>query len=137
MTSDSANTARNRRLFLFLTGGGVATLTHWLVMLLMIQAGSDARLATAIGATAGLVINYHAQYRFTFQSRLRHRVAFLRYLAGASLGWGLNLAGFSLMHSLTGMALTSQAFATGAATAANYLLANRFVFQEESCNDRQ
>ncbi len=127
--------ARWSRLFRFLTGGGFATLAHWLVMMLLIRAGMDARLATAAGATVGLALNYLAQYRYTFQSALPHRVAFLRYLAGAILGWGLNLAVFSVMYATTDSAMSSQAVATAAATLANYFLAEKLVFQEESTND--
>src|SRR5690554_6578985 len=137
MTSNPARTSRCNRLLRFRTGEGFATLVHWLVMFLMIRADNDARLATATGASVGLLVNYFAQYRFTFRSGLPHRVAFARYLAGAGLGWGLNLAGFSAMHTVTDMAMASQAFATAAATFANYLLAEKFVFQEEPCNDRQ
>lgn len=137
MNSATPQTDRGNRLLRFLTGGGVATLMHWLVMFLMIQAGSDARLATATGATVGLVVNYLAQYRYTFQSGLPHRVAFSRYLACAGLGWGLNLAGFSTLYTVTGMALAAQAVATATTAFANYLLAEKFVFPEESSNDRQ
>ena len=126
---------RWKRLLRFLTGGGLATLVHWLTMFLVIQAGTDARLATAIGASAGLVVNYLAQYSYTFRSRLPHRVAFSRYLAGASLGWGLNLAAFSAMFSVTGAPVASQAVATAAAVVTNYVIAEKFVFLEESTNE--
>lgn len=119
----------------FLTGGGVATAVHWLVMFAMIQAGTDAVLATATGATAGLAVNYLAQYRYTFRSGLPHRVAFARYLAGAGLGWSLNLACFTAMYTVTGTTMVSQIVATAVGTLANYLLAEKFVFQEEKTND--
>ncbi len=124
-----------KRVFRFLTCGGVATVVHWLVMFAMIQAGTDAMLATATGATTGLAVNYLAQYRYTFRSGLPHRVAFSRYLAGAGLGWGLNLAGFTVMYTVTGTPMASQIVATAVATLANYLLAEKFVFQEEQTND--
>ena len=128
-------TDRWQRPLRFLAGCGFATLVHWLTMLMLIQSGTDARVATATGATAGLVINYLAQYHYTFQSRLPHRRAFSRYLASAGLGWSLNLAGFSAIYAVTGAVLVSQAIATATATAANYLLAEKFVFQGESTDD--
>lgn len=122
---------RRKTLLRFLTGGGFATLVHWLVMFLLIDRGADARLATATGASVGLVVNYLAQYHYTFRSGLPHRVAFSRYLACSALGWIVNLGGFSAMYALTGVPMVSQAVATAAATFANHLLADKFVFPEE------
>jgi len=122
---------RRKRALRFLVGGGFATLVHWLVMFLLIDRGVDARLATATGATLGLVVNYLAQYHYTFRSRLPHRVAFSRYLASSGLGWTVNLGSFSAMYALTGVPMASQAVATAAATFANHLLAEKFVFPEE------
>jgi putative flippase GtrA len=135
MKSAANQPARWTRLLRFLTGGGLATLVHWLVMAALIRAGTDAMLATATGATVGLAVNYLAQYRYTFRSALPHRVAFARYLAGASLGWSLNLAGFTAVYAVTGVPMASQIVATAVATLANFLLAEKFVFQEEQTND--
>ncbi|WP_417565176.1 GtrA family protein [Marinobacter sp.] len=135
MRSAVIQPARWKRLLRFLTGGGFATLMHWSVMFALIWTGSDAVLATATGATVGLAINYLAQYRYTFRSGLPHRVAFSRYLAGAGLGWGLNLASFTAMYAGTGLPMVSQIAATAVATLANYFLAEKFVFQEEQTND--
>lgn len=137
MRSVRPQAERWKRLLRFLTGGGLATLVHWLVMFLLIQADIDARFATAIGATVGLVVNYLAQYRYTFRSGLPHRLAFSRYLASTSLGWCLNLAGFSAIYTATGTPMFSQAVASAATVLANYLLAEEFVFQEEAANDTQ
>jgi len=135
MRSAISQLNRWKRLLRFLTGGGVATLVHWLVMFALIQAGTDAIVATATGASVGLAVNYLAQHRYTFRSGLAHRVAFPRYLTSAALGWSLNLIAFSAIYTATGMAMASQAAATAAATLANYLLAEKFVFQEEQTND--
>jgi putative flippase GtrA len=126
---------RWKTLLRFLTGGGIATLAHWLVMFALIQAGIGAVPATATGATVGLLINYLAQHRYTFRSGLPHRVAFPRYLTSAGLGWSLNLIAFSAIYTATGTAMASQAAATAAATLANYLLAEKFVFLEGQTND--
>ncbi|MDR5900055.1 GtrA family protein [Halomonas vilamensis] len=135
MRSATSQPAQWKRLLRFLSGGGFATLMHWLVMFTLIRAGSNVVMATATSATAGLAVNYLAQYRYTFRSVLPHRVAFSRYLVGAGLGWGLNLAGFTAMYTITGAPMASQIVATGVATLANYLLAEKFVFQEEQTND--
>lgn len=127
--------ARGRKVLRFLTGGGIATLAHWLVMFALIQTGTGAVPATAAGASVGLVINYLAQHRYTFRSGLAHRVAFPRYLTSAGLGWSLNLIAFSAIYTATGMAMASQVVATTTATLANYLLAEKFVFLEGQTND--
>jgi len=127
--------ARWEKALRFLTGGGIATLAHWLVMVALIRAGIGAVAATATGATVGLAINYLAQHRYTFRSGLPHRVAFTRYLASAGLGWSLNLAVFSAVYAATGAPAAAQLVATATATFANYLLAAKFVFQEEQTHD--
>lgn len=127
--------ARWGRVLRFLTGGGIATLVHWLVMFALIQTGTGAVPATAIGASVGLAVNYLAQHRYTFRSGLPHRVAVSRYLGSAGLGWSLNLAVFSAVHAATGVSAVAQPVATATATFANYLLAAKFVFQEEQTHD--
>lgn len=115
----------------FLTAGGLATLLHWLIMGMLVRAGLDPKLSTATGATAGLAFNYVIQHQYAFTSSLPHRVALPRYLAAASLGWFLNLLGFSVL-SLAGLEILSAQFlATAFGTVANYFFAKRFVFHEK------
>ncbi len=121
-----------RRLARFLAAGGLATLLHWLMMGLLVQAGLDPRLATATGATAGLVFNYVAQHQYAFASNLPHRVAMPRYLAAASLGWTLNLFSFSVLSLAGHKVLSAQFLATALVTVANYFFAKRFVFHEKT-----
>jgi putative flippase GtrA len=125
------------RLLRFLAGGGLATLTHWLIMLALIRNGLDPRLATAAGATAGLLINYLAQYHYAFRSGLSHRITFPRYLAGAVAGWSLNLLIFSVGYGASDSALAAQVIATFISMFANYCLAERFVFHEKAANQPQ
>ncbi|PPI83755.1 GtrA family protein [Marinobacter maroccanus] len=119
------------RLPRFLLAGGVATLFHWLTMLVLIGWGLNAVFATATGAAVGLLANYFGQHRYAFCSDLPHRVALPRYLTGAALGWVLNLAGFSLLL-IAGLSVApSQIITTALIAFANYLFAQRFVFHEE------
>ncbi|SNC60497.1 Putative flippase GtrA (transmembrane translocase of bactoprenol-linked glucose) [Marinobacter sp. es.048] len=119
------------RLPRFLLAGGAATLLHWLTMLVLIGWGLTAVLATATGATVGLLTNYVGQHRYAFCSGLPHRVAFPRYLTGAALGWTLNLMGFSLLLVAGLSTAPSQMITTGLVAFANYFFARRFVFHEE------
>ncbi|AXS85320.1 MULTISPECIES: GtrA family protein [Marinobacter] len=125
------------RLPRFLLAGGFATLLHWLTMLALIGFGMSAVVATTIGATIGLLMNYLAQHRYAFCSGLPHRIAFPRYLTGASLGWILNLLSFSLLLAAGISVALSQLIATGLVAFANYLFAERFVFHEEPTTDIQ
>jgi len=120
------------RLPRFLVAGGGATLLHWLTMWALVQLGVDARTATAVGAGIGVVANYIAQHRFTFESDLAHGVAFPRYLAGAALGWILNLVAFSALIGAGAGIVWSQGIATAVVALVNFLFAQRFVFHEAS-----
>jgi putative flippase GtrA len=120
-----------RRLPRFLVAGGIATLLHWLIMWLLVQAGLAPAFSTAAGATAGLAFNYLAQHQYAFASDLPHRVALPRYLAAANLGWGLNLLCFSVLSLAGFKILAAQFFATATATLANFFFAKRFVFHEK------
>jgi len=119
----------------FLMTGGMATLIHWLIMLTLVRAGLDPVAATAIGASAGLLANYIGQHRFAFCSPLPHRVTFPRYLAGAGMGWTLNLLSFALLQLAGATVAFAQIAATAVVALANYLFAERFVFHEESTRD--
>jgi len=121
----------------FLLAGGFATLLHWLIMMLLVRAGLNALVATAVGASAGLLANYIGQHRFAFCSPLPHRVTFPRYLAGAGMGWTLNLLSFALLKMAGANLALAQITATGVVALANYLFAERFVFHEEPTRDFQ
>ncbi|WP_372986283.1 GtrA family protein [Marinobacter sp.] len=121
----------------FMMAGGMATLLHWLIMMVLVRAGVNAVAATAIGASAGLIANYIGQHRFTFCSPLPHRVTFPRYLAGAGIGWTLNLLSFALLRMAGANVAFAQITATGVVALANYLFAERFVFHEEPTRDAQ
>ena len=116
----------------FLIAGGAATLLHWLLMWLLVQAGLAPVLSTAAGATAGLVFNYLVQHKYAFASALPHRVALPRYLVAASLGWILNLLCFSVFSLADFTMLAAQFLATALATLANFFFAKRFVFHEKT-----
>lgn len=121
----------------FLLAGGFATLLHWLIMMMLVGSGMNALAATAIGASAGLLANYIGQHRYAFCSRLPHRVAFPRYLAGAGMGWTLNLLSFAVLRMAGANVALAQITATGAVALANYLFAERFVFHEQPTSDIQ
>lgn len=123
-----ARAARGAR---FAAAGIAATLLHWACMAALIAAGSDARLATALGALAGAALNYPLQHRHTFSSTRAHGSALPRYLAACAVGWLANLLLFALLHGPVALAAPiAQALTTVAVAALNYLLYARMVFHE-------
>ncbi len=114
----------------FLASGVAATLLHWGVMAGLIQSGTRAITATAIGALAGMGLNYITHHRLTFRSNRRHREALPRYCITAIGLWLINLIVFSSAHA-GGIGMTSsQVLATAMITATHFLTARRFVFND-------
>ena len=116
----------------FLAGGAVATLLHWAVMAALIGLGAMPPMATAVGAGMGLLANYLAQHRYTFRSRQSHQTAFPRYVSAAATGWLVNLVAFVAMQRAGAALIAAQLAATAIATAINFFLARRFVFDDWS-----
>ncbi|MCS5564138.1 MAG: GtrA family protein [Oleiphilaceae bacterium] len=114
----------------FVASGGAATSAHWATMIILMECGVSAMLATAMGACLGLMVNYPAQHGWAFQSEKPHRTAFPRYLMGSVVSWLLNLALFGVFQSLDLPTVSAQ-FATTALTAAfNFHLSRRFIFHD-------
>jgi len=117
----------------FALAGGLATALHWLTMAALVAADLDARVATAWGAIAGAAANYFLQRAHAFGSRILHHRAVPRYAVACLLAWALNLALFSLLQTLTPLAIAPAQFLTTAAAAAcSYLLYSRLVFHEST-----
>lgn len=126
---------RHRSLPRFLVIGGLATLAHWGVMAQLLHLGASPYLATGWGALTGLALNYLGQHRLAFRSTLRHRVALPRYLAAAGTGWLLNLGAFAAALAILDTVALAQVLATGGVALINYLIADGFVFHEQSSQD--
>lgn len=115
----------------FSFSGGVATVSHWLVMALLIHVGVAALLATAAGAFIGAVVNYILQRNITFQSKAPHRIVFLPYLIVCLQIWIANILFFYLFHHAAEINATySQGITTLILALISYLLYKRLVFYE-------
>ena len=115
----------------FVFSGGLATLSHWLVMGLLIMAGIQATLATAVGAFIGAVINYILQRNVTFRSAVAHSQALRAYLLVCVITWFANLAIFVACHHWFGLApLYAQGLTTALVACLSYVLYKRMVFHE-------
>ncbi len=113
----------------FAISGGLATLSHWLIMALMIYAGTTPAKATAVGAFIGATLNYILQHKVTFQSNVAHRSALLRYIVVCTLTWTANLFYFFILHHIIMLtAMYAQSITTFLVALMSYFLYKRIVF---------
>jgi putative flippase GtrA len=125
------NNARLAEAIRFLAAGGLATLSHWLTMALLIVTGTAPSLATAIGAVAGAGVNYLMQKVYAFRSANSHGFALPRYVAACVLLWLSNLLLFVLLHRLFTLPVVPAQFLTTAFVAMlSYWLYRHMVFIE-------
>lgn len=115
----------------FVFSGGLATLVHWLIMGLMILAGAQPTLATAVGAFIGAIINYILQRNVTFRSDVAHSKALQAYLLACVVTWLANLLIFVACHHWLGLApLYAQGLTTALVACLSYVLYKKVVFHE-------
>ena len=87
-------------------------------------------VATVIGFSAAIAVNYTLQYYWTFSVKARHLVTFGRYLAVTFVMLGLNTALFWLFNMYLGVGyLLAQVCATALVTAINFAVNRSFTFQ--------
>ena len=80
----------------FLLVGGVATATHYCVLIVAVEALQVRPvIASGLGFLLGALVNYQLNRHFTFRSATAHRAALPRFFAIAAVGLGLNQG---LMH---------------------------------------
>lgn len=82
----------------FATVGAIGTSVHYVILWGLVTAGVAVLLASTIGAIGGALINYILNYRYTFNSKVAHRSALVKFFAVALIGLLLNLL---IMASLT------------------------------------
>jgi len=120
------------KLLTFGLAGIVGTATHYLTLILLVEAaGLDPVAATSLGFAVGAAVNYALNHRFTFESRTAHRDIvpkfFLVAAATALLNGALVQVGVELL-SLN--YLLVQVAATGAVFLANFALNSIWTFRE-------
>jgi putative flippase GtrA len=80
-----------RRLISFTTVGGLATVAHYVILVLLVElAGLSAVAASAAGYVAGAALNYWLNYHLTFRSQREHVDAAPRFLLIALIGLAIN-----------------------------------------------
>jgi putative flippase GtrA len=116
-----------RQFSMFSIMGGISTLAHYIVLILLVQlVGISSVLASMAGYAIGAVVNYRLNYSLTFVSQRDHREAFWRFLAIAASGFALNGAIMLFgINSLRLHYLLAQVAATIIVLILNFM-ANRF-----------
>lgn len=95
--------------FVRFTGvGAIGTGAHYVALFALLGTGAHPTAATTVGAVIGALVNYALNYRYTFNSRRRHRDTLWRFLVLAAVGLALNAG---IMHGLLALAAHAGAIA--------------------------
>lgn len=80
------------RQFLFFAGVGViGTTGHYIILIVLVQIGNIIPVyASTLGFTAGALINYLLNYKYTFQSQKNHTEAMVKFFIVALVGASIN-----------------------------------------------
>jgi putative flippase GtrA len=121
-----------REFMTFAGVGVIATVIHYLVLVLMVSAlGFPPTISAAIGYLAGAVTSYWINYKFTFRSTRRHLGAAARFAAVAATGLFLNTIIVKLGTEDIGLHyLVSQAIATVTVLFYNYIVNRLWTYRE-------
>ncbi len=117
----------------FLLSSGLATISHWFVMVMMIIAGTAPTIATAVGAFIGAVTNYFLQHKVTFRTNLtlNHHFRLLRYIFVCALIWLFNFVFFFMLYRTAMLPIVvAQGATTLTIALMSYFLYKRIVFNE-------
>ncbi|NOY72953.1 MAG: GtrA family protein [Gammaproteobacteria bacterium] len=119
------------QLIRFALSGGLATASHWFVMVLLINTGTTSVTATAVGAFIGAIVNYILQYKITFQSNAAHRSTVQPYIAVCTLMWIANLLFFLILHHTIQLStIHAQGITSFVVALMSYFLYKRIVFND-------
>jgi putative flippase GtrA len=115
----------------FATVGGIATGIQYIILFALVrQLDMNAVWASGIGFVVSGFCNYLLNYRFTFQSNARHRLAVSKFFAVAGVGLGLNSLVMQIATATLGLHyLAAQLVATALVLIWNFLANRCWVFK--------
>ena len=120
--------------FRYLVSGTIAAIVHFGLLIVLIEFLTiNPTLASALGFTAAVFINYSLQFHWTFaiESKGMHQVIFTRYLLVTLFTLSLNTVLFWTMNEFVGFQyLYSQIFVTGIVLIVNFLVNNKYTFNQ-------
>ncbi len=115
--------------------GGVATVVHFGVMILLIEAGIPALSATATGAMLGALASYVLQRRFAFRSCRAHGDCLPGYVLANLVFLGGNVALFAVFQTTLQLPpLFAQLVTTALMALLTYQTYLRVIFHERVSN---
>jgi putative flippase GtrA len=86
------------------TAGAVGTAVQYAILIGLVEGfGSNAVVASTLGAVAGALVNYALNYHYTFKSRRPHSISLAKYTVVSAGGIALNAVVLAAATSLFGM----------------------------------
>lgn len=119
-----------RQIVRFLMVGGLATVVHYAVLVLLVRAFSvEPVLASGSGFVISAALNYWLSHRYTFRSTRGHTTALPRFAMVATAGLAINQVVLGALVSLTAAHyLVAQVLATACVMAWNFVLGRMWTF---------
>jgi putative flippase GtrA len=118
------------QLFRFLAVGLLATASHFIVVIALVERWSlDVVSANALAWTVALCVSYKGHHRWTFPGESAHANLFPRYTAVSLTGLALNLATVWLFHHhLSAHYLVATTFGVALSVLVTFMLSRFWVF---------
>lgn len=122
------------QLFRFLGVGLLATASHFIVVIALVEAVSlDVKLANALAWSVALGVSYSGHHRWTFPGEGAHANPFPRYVAVSLTGLALNLATVWLFHDhLSAHYLVATTSGVGLSVLVTFVLSRFWVFVDHA-----
>lgn len=110
--------------------GGLGTTSHYLILVLGVEYLAIAPIiSTSFGFLVGAIVNYVLNYKFTFNSKVSHQKAMLRFFTIASIGFVINIVLFdALANSMSINYVASQFFCTLLIMTGTFALNRTYTF---------
>ena len=114
----------------YIISGWIAATVHFALLFFLVEWQSlNPTLASALGFTAAIFVNYSLQYYWTFSVSGPHRTFFLRYLSVTMLTLGINTLLFWTLNAVMEIHYTiAQVVATGVVVIVNFAINQRYTF---------
>lgn len=123
----------------FLLIGGTATLVQFSMLALLVELLMlNPILSSATSYLAGAVVNYWANYKYTFASRAKHKETLPKFCTTAAIGLGVNtllFAGFLVLldtdwiNTIIAPYILAQCLATGITVILNFALHKFWIYR--------
>jgi putative flippase GtrA len=125
-----ADTATLRRFIKYTIVGGIGTLVHYLILIVLVAAHlTGPVVATVVGALCGAIFNYFLNARITFK-KIANLVSIRRFALIAILGAAINGLLMAIqIHFLMVNYLVAQAVATAVVLGLTYSLNTLWTFR--------